>query len=81
MCFSLGWFEDVLVWLVILAVIYGILQVLLPFVLGPLGAAGSVIITVLRLILWGFVAIFIIHICFSLIGCMGGSLHLPRMGG
>jgi len=38
MCFSLGWIEQLLVWLVIICAIFAIMRLLLPFVLNQLGA-------------------------------------------
>jgi hypothetical protein len=80
MCFSLGWLEQFLVWVVIVCAIVAIIQLLLPYVLTFAGAAGAIIVAVLRIVLWAAVAIFLIYLCFDLISCLGG-LHLPRMGG
>ena len=83
-CFSLAWIEQMLVWLVIIAAIIGILQIIVPWVLsklGPqLGEAVGIVSAVIRIIVWAFVIIVVIYIVFALISCLIGSggLHLPR---
>jgi hypothetical protein len=83
-CFSLAWIEQMLVWLVIIAAIIGILQIIVPWVLsklGPqLGEAVGIVSAVIRIIVWAFVIIVVIYIVFGLISCLlgaGGGLHLP----
>ena len=80
MCFSLGWLEQLLVWIVIVCAVVGILKLLLPFVLTQLGVGGGIIVAAINIVIWAVIAIFVIYICFDLIECLGG-LHLPRMGG
>ena len=79
MCFSLGWLEQLLVWIVIVCAVVGILKLLLPFVLTQLGVGGGIIVAAINIVIWAVIAIFVIYICFDLISCLGG-LHLPRMG-
>ena len=73
MCFSLGWIEQLLVWIVCVCAIVGILKLLLPFVLGQLGAGGGIIAAAINIVLWAVIAIFVIYICFALISCVGGG--------
>lgn len=80
MCFSLGWLEQLLVWIVIVCAVVGILKLLLPFVLTQLGVGGGIIVAAINIVIWAVIAIFVIYICFDLISCLGG-LHLPRMSG
>lgn len=80
MCFSLGWIEQLLVWLVIVCAVVAILKILLPWVAGQL---GGVIPAVINIVLWAVIAIFVIYFCFALIECLasfgGGRLPLfPR---
>lgn len=77
MCFSMGWLEQVLVWIVIVAAIIAILKLLLPFVLGALGVGGGIIAQAINIVLWAIVAIFVIYICFALISCLGGGIMPP----
>ena len=77
MCFSLAYLESLLIWLVIVAAIIGILRLLLPFILTQLGVGGGVIMGAINIVIWAVIAIFVVMVCFSLIGCLGG-LHMPR---
>ena len=80
MCFSLGWLEQLLVWIVIVCAVVGILKLLLPFVLTQLGVGGGIIVAAINIVIWAVIAIFVIYTLFDLISCLGG-LHLPRMSG
>jgi hypothetical protein len=80
MCFSLAWVEQLLIYVIVFAVVVGILRLLLPYILGALGAGGSVIAGAINLVLWGAIAIFVVVFCFDLISCLGG-LHFARMSG
>lgn len=40
-CFSLGWLEQVLVWLVIVGAIFAIIKLLVPLVLSAFPAVGA----------------------------------------
>ena len=73
MCFSLGWIEQLLVWIVIVCAVVGILKLLLPFVLSQLGAGGGQPVGAINIVLWAVIAIFVIYICFALISCIGGG--------
>jgi len=75
MCFSLDFFKELLIWLVILCVLIGIVKLLLPTVSGWFGAppGGGTVIVILGYIIWGIVAIFVIIFVFDLISCVIGS--------
>ncbi len=73
MCFSLGWFENLLIWIVIIGAIFAIFRLLLPLVFAQLGAPGNVIMQVLNILLWAVVVIFVIILCFDLISCLAGG--------
>lgn len=80
MCFSLEWFKDILIWLVIVAAIVAILRLLIPAVLTQFGWAGGLIMNILNIVVWAFVLIVIIIFAFGLIECLigaGGGLHFP----
>ena len=79
-CFSLAWFENVLIWLVIVVAIIAILKVFLPYVLPYLGTAGAIVVRIITIVIWAIVTIFLITFAFEMISCligMGGGLHLP----
>jgi hypothetical protein len=71
MCFSLGWLEQVLVWLVIVAAIIMVLKLIVPWVASQLGV--PIIAQVLNIILWAVIVIFVIYFCFALMSCLGGG--------
>lgn len=83
-CFSLGWLEQVLIYLVIICAIIAILKLLIPFlvsVLEPLFGGGAAIVgQIINIILIAIVAIFVIYIVFALLSCLlggGGFSMLP----
>lgn len=80
MCFSLGFIEQLLVWLVIVCAIVAILRLLLPWVAAQLGAAGGIVMAVINIVLWAIVCIYVIYFCFMLIECLagGGGMLLPH---
>ena len=71
MCFSLGWLEQLLVWLVIVAAVIMILKLVVPWVASQLGI--PIIAQVLGIILWAVIIIFVIYFCFALLSCLGGG--------
>ena len=88
MCFSLAWVEQLLIWLICVCAIgliwlicvcaiVGILRLVLPFVLTQLGVGGGVIMQAINIVIWAVIAVFVVVVCFDLIGCLGG-LRLPR---
>lgn len=70
-CMSLGFLQQILIWVVVVVVVFGLIKLLLPYILGPLGEAGTVIAGAIRLIMWGIIAIAVIYIIFALVSCMG----------
>jgi hypothetical protein len=75
-CISLGFIENILIWLVVLGAILALVNLLLPLVLGPLGAAGATIIAALRIVVWAIVCVFVIIVVFDLASCLLGSVRL-----
>lgn len=75
MCFSLGWIEQLFIWLIIVGAIIAIVRLLLPMVLGPLGGPAAIIIQIMNIVMWAVVACFIVYIIFDLLSCLGG-FHL-----
>lgn len=78
MCFGLEWIEQLLVWVVVVCAIVAILRLLLPFILGQLGAGGGIIMQAINIVIWAVICIAVIYFCFMLISCLGG-LHMPMM--
>ena len=80
MCFTAVWFEQLLIWLVIIGAVVAVVRLLLPMALAQLGPPGGTILAVLNILLYAFVAIVVIYIAFDLIECLlgGGGLRLPH---
>ena len=77
-CFSLGWLEQVLVWLVVVGAIFAIIKLLVPLVLSAFPGGGT-LAQIINIILWTIIVIMIIYIAFSLISCLGGSSIMPPL--
>lgn len=77
MCFSLGWIENALIWLVIVGAVVAVIKLLLPYVFGQLGAPGTLVMQALTIVMWAVVLIFVIVICFELLACLVGGF--PRL--
>jgi hydrogenase-4 membrane subunit HyfE len=80
-CFSLAWIEQIFVWVVIVCAIIAIINLLLPWLLakatGAFGTAANIVVAIVRIVFWAFVAIMVIYIAFAFIGClisMGGGM-------
>ena len=76
MCFSLGWFEQLLIWLVVVAAVVMILRVLL----GWLGATiWPPLAQIINIFIWAAIAIFVIYLAFALIACLLSGPGLPLL--
>lgn len=78
-CFSLAWIIQLLVWGVVVAVIYGIVNLLLSKI--QLGEPWPTVLAIARIVMWGVVAIYIIYFLAELVGCAlgtGSLLPSPR---
>jgi hypothetical protein len=78
-CFSLAWIEQLLIWAVIVIAIVAILRLLIPFILAQLGGGGGIIMSVINILMWAIICIFVIYFCFAIISClmtMGGGMPL-----
>jgi hypothetical protein len=71
MCFSVGWFVNLLIWLIVVCAVVAIFRLVLPLVLGWLGVAGTVVMQVLNIILIAFVLIVLVWFCYDLLTCAG----------
>lgn len=77
MCFDLHWVMTVLIWLVVIGAVIAIVRLLLPQVLANFGAAGTLVLQILNIVIWASVLIAIIIFAFELISCLVGS---PSLG-
>lgn len=76
MCFSLGFLEYALIWIVVVIAVVALIR--LVFI--PLAATppwGPTLVQALNIVLWAFIAIAVIAIIFDLFSCLMGGL--PRL--
>lgn len=71
-CFTPAVIANFLVWLVIVVAVIGIFNLVVPWVLGKLGAPpdAGIVISVLQIIVWAFVIIAVIYFAVGLISCL-----------
>jgi len=86
MCFGLAWFENVLIWIVVVCAVIALLKLLVSFVLPKLGIGAEIlsfIVSAITIIIWAIICIFAIIFIFELIACLMGSggISVPRLGG
>jgi hypothetical protein len=77
-CFSLGFWEQVCIFIVIVIGLWSLIQLLLPYALQFL---PGIVVQIIRIVVWVIIAIIIIKIIFDLLGCLlgaGGGLHFPH---
>lgn len=79
MCFSLGWFEQLCIWLIVVIAIVSIIRLLVPYLTGLIGV--PIIGQIINIVLWAVVAIMGVYIIFALLSCVlgagGGLMHFP----
>jgi hypothetical protein len=71
-CFSLGWLEQLLIWLVVVCAVVAIIRLLLPLAMAPF----PVVLQILNVIMYAVVAIAVIVLLFELLSCLVG---FPRL--
>jgi hypothetical protein len=77
-CFTLGFLEQLLIWLVVLIAVVSIVRLVIPWLLNFFGL-GGIVAQIIMIVLWAVVAIIGIRILFLLAGCLiGTSPHLFR---
>lgn len=79
MCFSMTFFFQLMIWLVIVGAIYAIIRIIVPAVLTQFGGPGSLLAQVVNIVLWAALLIVVLYIIWGLVDCLLGSggLHLP----
>ena len=78
-CFSLGFLQQLIIWVIIIAAIVAVIRLLIPYLDSLTGI--PIIGRVLEIVLWVIVAIAVVYLIFALLSCLmgsGGGLHLPR---
>lgn len=81
-CFTLGYIEQLLFWLVGLCVLVAIVRLVFPMIVGLFNGppGGGVVFTIIGYIFWGVIIIFCIIIAFDLLSCLIGSPSLHSGG-
>jgi hypothetical protein len=69
-CFSLGFWENVCILIVIIIALWSLIQLLLPYLTQFL---PGLVIQIIRIVVWAIIAIVCIKIIFDLLGCLLGS--------
>jgi hypothetical protein len=86
MCFSMDWLLHILILGVIIAAVFAILSLVIPWALSKMGAevgeGVSMLMRVFRIALWAVVIIVVLVIVFQIIACLlsygGGVSILPH---
>ena len=76
MCFSLAWFENLLIWLVIVVAVVAVLKIFLPWLFSQLGVGAGPLVQIVNIVIWAVVVIFVIVLVFALLACLSGVGHL-----
>ena len=77
-CFSLAFWEQLCIFIVVVMVVWYIINLLLPYLLQFL---PSLVVAIIRIVIWGAIAIFVIKLIFDLLSCLigsGGGLSFPH---
>ena len=80
MCLSLGWLENLLIWLIVIVAVVAILKIVVPLVLSQIGVAGTTILQIINIVVWAIVLIAIVIFAFEMIGCLLSLHPLSRVG-
>lgn len=80
MCFSVTFFFQMAIWLVIVGAVYLIIKLVVPAVLANFGGPGSLLAQVVNIIMWAVLLIIVLYIIWALVECLlgaSGGLRLP----
>jgi hypothetical protein len=69
-CFTLGFLEQLIVWVIIVGAIVACIKLLVPFVSS---LVTPVVGQIIMIILWAIVAIMVVYLIFGLLSCLVGS--------
>jgi hypothetical protein len=81
LCFSLLWFESLLVWIIVVCAVVALLRLLIGFVLPKLGIGGEIlgfVVKAITIVMWAVICIALVYFIFDLIMCLGPSM--PHLG-
>jgi hypothetical protein len=71
-CFSLGFIEHILIWLVVVVAVLAIIRVLLSFATPPAEFQWLISVTtqIVKIVLWAAIIIAVIVLVFGLLSCV-----------
>lgn len=69
-CFTLGFLEQLIVWLIIVGAIVACIKLLVPWISE---LVTPIVGQVIMIILWAVVAIMVVYLIFGLLGCLVGA--------
>jgi hypothetical protein len=70
-CFTLGFLEQLIVWLIIIGAIVACIKLLVPWLTSMTGM--PVVGQIIMIVLWAIVAIMVVYLIFGLLSCLVGS--------
>jgi hypothetical protein len=71
MCFTLGWIEQLCVWIIMVVALVAIINLVLPWLTSMIGI--PIVAQIIRIVLWAVVAIACVYIIFGLLACVLGA--------
>ncbi len=80
MCFSVAFFFQLMIWLVIVGALYAIIKLVIPAVLANFGGPGTLLAQVINICLWAALLIIVLYLIWDLVECLlgaSGGLRLP----
>lgn len=81
MCFTFDWLLHLCIWAIIIGAVIAIVRLVVPYAFVQLGG-GGMIVQIINIVLWAFVACVVVYIAFALISCLismgGGMTLMPR---
>jgi ABC-type Na+ efflux pump permease subunit len=69
-CFTLGFLEQLIVWLIVVGAIVACIKLLVPWLSG---IVNPIVGQIIMIILWAIVAIMVVYLIFGLLSCLVGS--------
>jgi hypothetical protein len=81
MCFSVGFFFQLCIWLVVIGALYAIIKVVLPAVLANFGGPGTLLGQVINIVLYAVMLILVLYLIWDLVDCLvgAGGISRPRL--
>lgn len=69
-CFTLGFLESLIVWVIIVGAIVACIKLLVPWISS---LVNPVVGQIIMIILWAIVAIMVVYLIFGLLACLVGA--------